>query len=180
MTLGDGIAVGIHQRAEALGFGKRRSTVFWSWWCGATLAIAGSADASLSVVLGQAPDRGLVMAALGIIASTMGWALTARTRFSSKPPKPATDAELLEQGIPLYPRIVTASIILTAALVVVLALFNPGGTTREGIPFLGLVAAAGLSLTGGLARSWWLMTNSSALYPRWLERRGQLAPSSTP
>lgn len=171
MTLGDGIAVGIHQRAEALGFGKRRSTLFWSWWYGATLAIAGSAEAILSVVLGQAPDRGFIMAALGIVLSAMGWTLTARTRFSSKPPKPATDADRLEKGIPLYPRVVAASIVLTAAMIVVLVLFRPGGASPEGIPVLGLVAAAGLSISGGMARSGWLMKNSSGLYARWLERR---------
>jgi hypothetical protein len=130
------------------------------------------------VLLGQAPDRGLPVVTVGIVASALGWVLTARTRFSSKSPQPIPNVSRLEQGIPLYPRTVLAGIVLTTALVVALALFKPGGTSPEGIPLLGLVAAAGLSIAGGLARSGWLMTNSSGLYARWLERQGQPAPAS--
>lgn len=122
MTLGDGAAVSIDRRALALNFGKRRSTVFWSWWYGASLALTGATESGLALLFSQAPNRGFIMAALGMIISAAGWALTARMRFSSRLPGPATDAARLEQGIPLYPRLVLACIILTAALVVLLAL----------------------------------------------------------
>lgn len=108
---------------------------------------------------------------LGFVTSGLGWLVTCRARFSSKLPKPAADAARLEQAIPMYPIALKVCLIITAVLVAGLALFKPGGTSPEGIPLLGVVAAAaGLSIAAGMAYSGRLMTNSSELYGRWLER----------
>lgn len=170
MTLGDAVETRTDKRAMALGFGKRRSAVFWAWWYGAVLAITGTADVTLSVFFGQTPDRGVLVLILGIIVSGLGWLVTCRARFSSKLPKPAADAARLEQAIPMYPIALKVCLIITAVLVAGLALFKPGGTSPEGIPLLGVVAAAGLSIAAGMAYSGRLKTNSSELYGRWLER----------
>lgn len=172
MTLGDAAVEAVTDpRAYALGYGKRRSAVFWAWWYGATLSITGTVDTSLSALLGQGPDRGIFVVVLGCVTSGLGWLLTSKARFSSQPSKPASDVARLQQAIQMNPGAVKVFIVITAALVTALALFKPGGTSPEAIPFLGLVAAAGLSITTGMAYSGWLMKNCDELYGRWLERR---------
>ena len=56
--------------------------------------------------------------------------------------------------------------LITAALV----LLTPRGTSPATAPYIGLVAAAILSLAAGMAPSGWLMRNSLGLYAGWLER----------
>lgn len=52
-----------------------------------------------------------------------------------------------------------------------LVLFTPNGRSPEVLPIVGLIAAAQLSIAGGVAYSGWLLKNSGELYARWLDRR---------
>jgi drug/metabolite transporter (DMT)-like permease len=84
---------------------------------------------------------------VGTILAGLGWLATSRLRFSSKPPKPESDATRLEQGMLKYPLVVTVCLIITAVLAVAQTLFRPGGVSPEGLPFAGLTAVAGLAIT---------------------------------
>jgi hypothetical protein len=60
-------------------------------------------------------------------------------------------------------------------IVAALILFMPEGKSQELLPIIGLIAAALMSITGGMAYSAHLLKNSSELYARWLERRQTLS-----
>jgi hypothetical protein len=62
---------------------------------------------------------------------------------------------------------VIGSFVIAAGLL----LLTPNGRSQETIPITGVVAAAQLSIAGGVAYSGWLLKNSGELYARWLERR---------
>lgn len=171
MTLGEVAETPAHERALAFGYGQRRSWLFWAWWYGAVLAITGCVDAVLSGLVGQGTERGITMVVLGGALSVLGWLATLGLRFSKKPPKPARYLPRVEQAIRINPGVVgflvVAAMLITAALV----FLTPKGTSSETLPYIGLVAAAILSLAGGMARSGWLMKNSDQLYSHWLGRR---------
>ncbi|WP_458781874.1 hypothetical protein [Arthrobacter sp. D3-16] len=167
MTLGDA-EVATDPRAPAFGYAQRRTWVFFAWWYGAVIAIPGTVDAALS---GQDPERGIVTMALGAAISALGWLVTLGVRFTRKPPKPASDIPRVEQAIRINPRVVKFAVIGSFVIAAGLLLLTPNGRSPDTIPITGVVAAAQLSIAGGVAYSGWLLKNSGELYSRWLERR---------
>lgn len=160
-------------RLHGYGYGQRLISIFWGWWYGVMLIIAGVSDAALSFNLNQGTDRGISMAVIGGGILIIGWLLTLRLRFTRNIPKPASYGWRVERGIKASPMAVKVCAICTVVIVVALAVFTPSGGLPEIIPILGLVTAVGLTLTAGLAYSGWLMKNSGELYARWLERRNR-------
>jgi high-affinity Fe2+/Pb2+ permease len=62
-------------------------------------------------------------------------------------------------------------VIVSVLIVAALILSTPEGKSQELLPIIGLIAAALVSITGGMAYSASLLKNSGELYARWLERR---------
>lgn len=158
-------------RAPAFGYGQRRSWVFSAWWYPATLAISGAVHAGLAMLLGQSAEIGIVMAILGGVFAAAGWAATAAPRFTRKPPKPASDIPLVEQGIRITPGMIWTVLIASTLGIGALVLLTPKGGSPETLPMLGMLMAVPLGIAAGLAYTGWLMKNSAELYARWLERR---------
>jgi hypothetical protein len=172
MTWGNAAAVATTDpRAQAFGYAQRRSWVFFAWWYGAVIAIPGAVDAALSGLLGQDPERGVITMALGAALSALGWIVTLRVRFSGKLPKPASDIPRVEQSIRINPNVIKVSVIGAVLIAAGLILLTPNGRSPELLPIVGLIAAAQLSIAGGLAYTGWLLKNSGELYARWRERR---------
>jgi hypothetical protein len=171
MTLGDATAVATDPRALAFGYAQRRSWVFFAWWYGAVIAIPGAVDAGLSGLLVQETDRGIFMMFLGASISVVGWLATMGVRFSRKLPKPASDIPRVEQALRTNPPAIKVSVIVSVLIVAALILLMPEGKSQELLPIIGLIAAALVSITGGMAYSASLLKNSGELYARWLERR---------
>jgi hypothetical protein len=134
-------------------------------------AVTAAVDAGLSGLLGQETERGTFVMILGAAGAALGWLLTLGVRFSRKPPKPASDIPRVEQASRINPGVVKFSVLGSMLILAALALFTPKGASPQGLPILGLIAAAQLSIAGGIAYSVWLMKNSGELYAQWLERR---------
>lgn len=111
------------------------------------------------------------MAILGVVGSTLGWALTAWPRFGRKPPKPASDIPRVEQGLRNTPGMIRSVLIVSALGVAALVLFTSQGGSPETLPVLGMLVIWPLGLAAGLAHTRRLMLDSAGLYARWLERR---------
>ena len=158
-------------RAQAFGFGQRRSWVFSAWWYPAVLALAGALYAGLASMLGQSAETGIFMAILGGAFAAVGWICTAAPRFTRKPPKPASDIPRVEQGIRTTPTMIRTLLIASGLGIGALLLFTPNGAVPEVLPVLGILVAMPLGTAAGLAHTRQLMTNSPRLYARWLERR---------
>jgi hypothetical protein len=171
MTLGDAAVVAMDPRAQAFGYAQRRVWIFFAWGYGAIIAIAGAVYAALSALVGQDPETGTIMFLLGAGLSVLGWLVTLGVRFSRKTPKPASDIPRVEQGIRINPKVIKFSVAGAIVIAAALTLFTPNGRSPEVLPITGLIAAAQLSITGGVAYSGWLLKNSGELYARWLERR---------
>lgn len=56
-------------------------------------------------------------------------------------------------------------------IVAALILFMPEGKSQELLPIIALIAAALMSITGGMAYSASLLKNSGELYVQWLKSR---------
>jgi hypothetical protein len=171
MTLGDATVVAMDPRAHAFGYAQRRVWIFFAWWYGAVIAIVGAVYAALCAILAQDPETGTGMFILGAGLSALGWLVTLGVRFSKKIPKPASDIPRVEQSIRINPKVIKFSV---AGAIVVAAssiLLTPNGRSPEVLPIVGLIAAAQLSVAGGVAYSGLLLKNSGELYARWLERR---------
>lgn len=171
MTLVDATAVATDPRAEAFGYAQRRNWVFFAWWFGAAIAIPGAVDASLSGLLGQDTERGILAMALGAGLSSVGWLVTLGVRFSRMLPRPATDIPRVNQALPTNP---PGHQSLGDRFCPDRSRLDPvhaGRQVQELLPIIGFVAAALMSVTGGMAYSASLLKNSAELYARWLERR---------
>lgn len=155
----------------AFGFAQRRSWVFSAWWYPAVLGISGMVQAGLALTLGASAETGIVLAIVGAACSALGWALTARPRFTSKPPRPASDIPRVEQGIRVTPIMIRTILIVSVLGVAALVLFTPKGGSPETLPLLGMLLVWPLGLAAGLAYTRSLMVNSADLYARWLERQ---------
>lgn len=97
---------------------------------------------------------------LGAAISALDWLVTLGVRFSRKLPKPATDIPRVEHALQTNPGVVKFSVIGSMLTLAALAIFTPKGESPEGLPVIGLIAAAQLSIAGGIAYSGWLMKNS--------------------
>lgn len=165
-------------RAHAFGYAQRRSWVFYAWWYPAVLGFAGAVHAGLSLVAGMSPETGVVLLILGTVLAAVGWAVTAKPRFTAKQPKPASDIPRVEQRIRITPLIIRTVLGGTAVIVLLLVLLTPKGTSPEALPLLGLLIAYSSGVAAGLTYIGWLMVNSGELYDRWLQRgqRGRRGP----
>ena len=155
----------------AFGYAQRRSWVFSAWWYPAVLGASGMAQAGLAVALGASAETGIVLAILGAACSALGWAVTARPRFTTKPPRPASHVPRVEQGIRVTPIMIRTILIVSVLGVAALVLFTPKGGSPETLPLLGMLMVWPLGLAAGLAYTRSLMVNCAELYARWLERR---------
>jgi hypothetical protein len=171
MTLGDAAVVALDPRAQAFGYAQRRTWVFFAWWYGAIIAIAGAVYAALSALVGQDSETGTVMFLLGAGLSALGSLVTLGVRFSHKIPKPASDIPHMERSIRINPNVIKCSVIAAILIAAALVLFTPNGRSPEVLPIVGLISAAQLSIAAGVAYSEWLLKNNGELYARWLERR---------
>lgn len=166
-----GTCPAVMTREAAYGFAQRRSWVFSAWWYSAVLAASGAVYSGFSLVLGQSPETGVVMAILGAALSAMGWALTAAPRFTRKFPKPASDIARVEQGIRTTPITIRTLLIATALGVAALAIITPKGGTPEMLPLLAMIVTVAAGACTGLAYIRRLMMRSVELYARWLNRQ---------
>jgi hypothetical protein len=138
---------------------------------GAVIAIPGAVDMGLSFLFVQDTERGIVLMILGAGLSALGWLVTLGVRFSKKLPKPASDIPRVEQALRINPGAIKGSVVVSLLIVAALILFMPAGKSPELLPIVGLVAAALMSITGGMAYSASILKNSAELYARWLPPR---------
>lgn len=158
-------------RARAFGFAQRRAWVFWAWWYGATMAIAGAVMAGLARLVGHSAELGITLLLLGGVLAAAGWLLTVGWRFTRKIPKPATDIPRVEQSIRITPGIVWCVGIGAVLIVIALVVLTPAGGSTQALPLLGVLLAFLWSTAAGFAYTGWVMKNSAHLYARWLARR---------
>ena len=162
---------GVVPDGMAFGFAQRKSWVFFAWWYPAVLAVSGAVQAGLALAAGQSTETGIVLAILGAVCAALGWALTARQRFTRKPPKPVSDIPRVEQGIRITPIMIGTIVIVGVLAVGALVLFTPTGGSPETVPLLGMLLTWPLGLAAGLAYTRRLMLDRAGLYAQWLERR---------
>ncbi len=162
-------APSVESRAQALGYAQRRSWIFYAWWYPAVLAIAGTAQAGTSLLVGGDPELGTVLVIIGAVLSGVGWVATAAPRFTRKAARPATDIPRVDQGIRITPGIIWTLLAGTAAIVLALVLFTPKGSSAEALPLLSLPVSFAAGIAAGLGYTRKLMMHSESIYARWLQ-----------
>ena len=156
----------------ALGHAHRRNRVFLFWWMGMVFAIPGAVHAAVSAATGQSAETGLILAGLGLVISGAGWLLAIGPRFTSKPPRPATDFARTNQKIRIAPGVAAGAPMAMLAIVVALATLTPQGTSPEAVPILSVLAVFPVPISAALLYSrLHLLARREELYARWLARR---------
>jgi FtsH-binding integral membrane protein len=155
----------------ALGYAHRRARVFWFWWMGMIFALPGAVQASVLAATGQSPENGLVLAGLGVVISGAGWLMAIGPRFTRTDPRPADDVNRAEQYIRIAPGTAAGMIVAMLAIVVVLMVATPRGTSPEVLPILAFLAAFPLPIAAGMLYSRHLHRHRESFYAGWLERR---------
>jgi hypothetical protein len=155
----------------ALGYAHRRARVFWFWWMGMIFALPGAAQAAVLAATGQNPENGLILVALGLAWSGIGWLAAARPRFTRRDPRPAHDVNRTEQYIRIVPNSAIAMVVIMLAFVAALSFLTPKGLSPEALPVLAFLAAFPVPIAAGMLYSRQLHRERERLYTSWLERR---------
>jgi hypothetical protein len=155
----------------ALGYAHRRARVFWFWWMGMVFAVPGLAQAAVLAATGQNPENGLILVAIGLALSGIGWLAAARSRFTRRDPRPADDVNRTEQYIRIVPNSAIAMVVIMLAFVAALSFLAPKGLSPEALPVSAFLAAFPLPVAAGMLYSRQLHRERERLYTSWLERR---------
>lgn len=160
-----------HTSAYALGHAHRRARIFQSWMYGMILALPGAAYAVVALIVGESPETGVIMGALGLGLSGVGWLATVRSRFSRKCPRQASDFPRADQAVRIGPMIAITGAVATWAACLALALLTPRGMAPDVVPILAMMAGFpvgfGLMVMGTRP----LIRDRDQLFQRWLEEK---------
>lgn len=158
--------------AIAIGFAQRKSNVFFAWFAPLTLALAGALYAVPALMTndGKDSETGLLMMAMGLVFSGIGWLLSAPKRFTKKKPTPAKYLDRVEKAIRQHRRGQIARLVLVLVISGMILFLTPKGLTQDGISVTGILIGVYIPIAVGLEYWYRLIANCESYYSLWVQK----------